>query len=255
MFWVVQENIQDEAKYDYFMKSLTDLNVSHTKVKVVPFAHEMIPDINPTGKVVVWGSITMDLIAKKKGWVPGTFQNENFDQRIWKDKYPTLNDDAEIHPFGSIPIFEGERFIRPVHDMKAFAGMVIWSVEMERWKETIQRYSDGYMTLRPETPISISSVKEIAMEWRFYVVGGKVVAGSRYRQWGLPDIQPIDADTAPWQFAQEMVNQWQPAEAFVVDVASLLKSKELKVIEINCINSAGFYACDMRAVIEAIEKL
>ena len=126
---------------------------------------------------------------------------------------------------------------------------------MERWKETIQRYSDGYMTLRPDTPISVSSVKEIAMEWRLYVVGGKVVAGSRYRQWGLPDIQPIDTNTAPWQFAQEMVDKWQPAEAFVLDVASLLKSKELKVIEINCINSAGFYACDMKEVVRAIESL
>ena len=29
---------------------------------------------------------------------------------------------------------------------------------------------------------------------------------------------------------------------------------EYRVIEVNCINSAGFYAADMRPVIEAIEK-
>lgn len=260
MYWVVQENIKDEATYDDFIQALYALDVEHCLVKVVPFSHEVIPDVNPTGKVMVWGSTTLDLVAKNKGWVPGTFLNENFDQRIWKTKYPTLNDDAEVFEFGSLPVFEGQRFIRPVHDMKVFAGMVIYSGELEEWKETIQRYSDGYTTLRPETPVSLSSVKDIEMEWRFFVVDGKVVSGSRYRHWGLSDHRRIDLSSEPWKFAQEMVNRWQPAEAFVIDVAALnpfpdSEPKPFSVIEVNCINSAGFYACDMSAVISAIERL
>jgi hypothetical protein len=255
MFWVVQENIKDEATYDHFIQALYALNIEHTLVKVVPFSHDVIPDVNPTGRVMVWGSTTLDLVAKNKGWKPGTFLNENFDQRIWRTKYPTLNDDAEIHEFGSIPAFEGTRFIRPVHDMKVFAGKVIHNVELEQWKETIQRYSDGYITLRPETPVSISSVKDIEMEWRFFVVSGKVVAGSRYRQWGLSDHRRIYAASEPWKFAQEMVDRWQPSEAFVIDLAKEHNDPSFKVIEVNCINSAGFYECDMKAVIEAIERL
>jgi hypothetical protein len=93
------------------------------------------------------------------------------------------------------------------------------------------------------------------LEWRFFVVAGKVVAGSRYRQWGLMDHRRIDAASEPWQFAQKMVDQWQPAEAFVIDLAKEHYDPSFKVIEINCINSAGFYNCDMTTVIKAIEKL
>ena len=105
MYWVVQENVRDEATYPNFVQALTDLNIKHTLVKVVPFSHEVIPDVNPTGRVIVWGSTTLDLVAKNKGWIPGTFLNDNFDQRIWMTKYPTLNDDAEIYEFGLIPVF------------------------------------------------------------------------------------------------------------------------------------------------------
>lgn len=255
MYWVVQENIRDEATYADFIQALHDLNIEHTLIKVIPFSHEIIPDVNPEGRIMVWGSTVLDLVAKHKGWIPGTFLNDNFDQRIWLAKYPTLNADAEIFAFGSLPVFEGQRFIRPVHDMKVFAGMVVYSVELEQWKETIQRYSDGYITLRPETPVSISSVKDIELEWRFFVVSGRVVAGSRYRQWGLSDHRRVNDTSESWEFAQEMVNRWQPAEAFVIDIAKEHNKTELTVIEVNCINSAGFYAADMRAVIEAIERL
>ena len=55
MFWVVQENIKDEATYDHFIQALYALNIEHTLVKVVPFSHDVIPDVNPTGRVMVWG--------------------------------------------------------------------------------------------------------------------------------------------------------------------------------------------------------
>ena len=252
--WVIQENIQNEEKYEAFVSALCDLNVEHTIVKVVPFVRTLIPDVNPTGRVIAWGSVSMDFVAKTKGWCPGTFHNDNFDQRLWSAAYgdDMLNADFEVHEFGSIPKYEGTRFIRPVHDMKVFAGMVIHGEEIENWKEAIQRISDGYSSLRPETLVTVSSVKDIAMEWRLFVVAGKVVAGSRYRQYGLPDIRCIDENAAPWQFAQKMVDRWQPAQAFVIDVVSMMNG-DIKVVEVNCINSAGFYAADMRAVVSAIE--
>ncbi len=254
--WVVQENIQNEDKYEAFVSALRDLNVEHVIVKVVPFGRTLIPDVNPIGRVIGWGSISMDFVAKTKGWVPGTFHNDNFDQRVWSAAYDgdMLNADFEVHEFGSIPKFEGTRFIRPVHDMKVFAGMVVHSEEIETWKVAIQRISDGYSTLRAETLVTVSSVKELAMEWRLFVVGGKVVAGSRYRQYGLMDIRVIDSDSAPWQFAQTMADRWQPTDAFVIDVVSMMNG-DMKVVEINCINSAGFYASDMRAVVAAIEGM
>ena len=45
------------------------------------------------------------------------------------------------------------------------------------------------------------------------------------------------------EYAQRMVDVWQPAKAFVIDVAET--NEGLKVIEINNINSAGFYEADV----------
>jgi hypothetical protein len=257
MFWVVQENVANEEAYKSFIQALDDLNLPYTIVKVVPFSRELIPDVNPTNPVVSWGSVSMENIAVAKGWNPGTFFNENFDQRVWTRIYgdDMLNADAEFHEFSQIPAFEGTRFIRPVEDKKVFAGMVVHGEEIENWKVAVLRYSDGYTTLRPETVVGVSGVKDIAMEWRFFVVDGKVVTGSRYRQWGISDYRRLDDTTGPWAFAQKMTEKWQPAKAFVIDIASPASTPhEYKVIEINCINAAGFYCADVRAVVEAVER-
>jgi ATP-grasp domain, R2K clade family 3 len=258
MFWVVQENVANEEAYQSFVGALDELALPYTIVKVVPFSRELIPDVNPTNPVISWGSVSMENVAVEKGWKPGTFFNDNFDQRVWTKVYgdDMLNADAEFHEFCKIPAFEGTRFIRPVEDKKVFAGMVVHGEEIENWKEAIQRYSDGYTTLRPETVVGVSNVKEIAMEWRFFVVGGKVVTGSRYKNWGLSDFRRVDETTGPWEFAQKMVDKWQPADAFVIDIASPKETPEkYKMVEINCINAAGFYCSDVRAIIEAIEAL
>jgi ATP-grasp domain, R2K clade family 3 len=261
MYWIVQENVKDERMYDDFLRAIREMKLDHSVVKVVPFSHETIPDVNPpAGPVICFGSVSMDHVAQLKGWKPGTFLNENFDQRIWTAKYKgyILNDDAEFYEFSKIPEFTGMRFIRPVSDMKIFSGMLVHSEEVENWKESIQRVSDSFTTLRADTMIGVSTMKDIMMEWRFFVVDGRVVTGSRYYQWGLPDHRRVDADSEAWQFAQKMVDLWQPSRGFVIDVAQLsktAKTDEYKVIEINCLNSAGFYECDMRALVEAVERM
>ena len=261
MHWVVQENIREEAGYEAFLAALHKHNIEHTIVKVVPFSYETIPDVNPEGPVLVWGSVSLDSVAKKKGWTPGTFLNENSDQRIWTEAYGRenmLNSDVEYYEFCSIPKYEGTRFIRPVDDKKRFNGMVVHTEEIEDWKQKVQALAgDGYSRIRPDTMCGVSSVREIAMEWRFFVVDGRVVTGSRYRQWGMLDQRRVESDnTGPLPFAQKMVDKWQPARAFVLDVASVVdEPTQYKVIEVNCINSSGFYASDLDAVVSAVDKL
>jgi len=253
--WIVQENIRDESGYQAFIDALQQLNVDHTVVKVIPFAHECIPDVNPSGPVIVWGSTSMDMVAKQKGWTPGTFLNDNFDQRIWSKMYGAdmLNADATFHEFCNIPAFTGERFIRPVHDLKTFAGIIQAGPELAHWQTQILALKDTYSTLRPDTPVSVSSVKEIDLESRFFVVNCEVVAGSMYRLYGQTRHERCSSWDGDWKFAQSMANHWQPADAFVIDVA--LSDSQFKVIEVNCINSAGFYAANMLRVIKAIERI
>jgi hypothetical protein len=268
--WVVQNNIRDEASYESFIQALDEYAVPYTIVKVIPFSHETIPDVDLQSDVLVWGSTTLDLVAKHKGWNPGTFLNENFDQRIWLRAFGNhmLNADAEFHSFCSIPQFEGVRFIRPVHDMKTFAGTLIDGTNLERWQHSILDIGNDYSTLRPSTPVSVSSVKEILTEYRFFVVDRHVVAGSTYRHRGKSFVERIEPEPNrgindyedAWQFAQRMADLWQPAVAFVIDIAAIdnpygCNCFQFKVIEINCINSAGFYAADMHAVVKAIHTI
>jgi hypothetical protein len=263
MFWVVQNNIRDEASYESFIQALRDLNVEYAVVKVIPFSHECIPEISTEGqRIVAFGSTTLDLVAKRNRWEPGTFLNENHDQRVWSKAYGDnmLNADAEYFEFCKVPAFDGSKFIRPVEDMKVFAGAVIHGTELAHWQGLTLALADDFSTLTPKTVVSVSSVKEITTETRFFVVSGKVVAGSIYRLNGQLHYERRTEDFRDdWQFAQRMVDLWQPAEAFVLDIAFTMDedwtNPAFKVIEVNCINSSGFYSADMRPVVEAIEKL
>jgi hypothetical protein len=46
---------------------------------------------------------------------------------------------------------------------------------------------------------------------------------------------------------------WQPQRAFVLDVAETADGP--KIVEINTLNSAGFYAADIQRIVLALEEL
>ena len=63
-----------------------------------------------------------------------------------------------------------------------------------------------------------------------------------------------DIDSDVISYAEKMIAIWQPARAFVIDIA-LVRGGEFKIVEINNINSAGFYACDIQKFVFAIENM
>jgi hypothetical protein len=65
-------------------------------------------------------------------------------------------------------------------------------------------------------------------------------------------MENYDDETRFTEFAQRMVDKFQVAEAFVLDVCEA--DDELKVVEVNCINCAGFYRADMYKLTMALEK-
>lgn len=94
-------------------------------------------------------------------------------------------------------------------------------------------------------------MKDIYQEYRFFVIDGKVVTGSLYKQGGKPLSSPIVNDDV-LQFAEDMVNIWCPDRGFVIDIA-VLPDNELKIVELNNLNSSGFYSCDIGKIVNAIE--
>ena len=229
----------------------------YTVVKVIPFAHTLEPEVEfgADERVFVWGSLTLDGIAKERGWIPGCLQNENFDMRVLKEKYGRnfLNEDAEFCTFGELQFTE-PMFVRPVHDTKTFTGTVIQPEELIEWKEQVLNLSNtGYSSLRPETPVMFAKPKKVDFEARFFIVDKQVITGSSYRSFGNVVYNRLEGNglfLAEMDFARQMA--WHEiADGYALDIA--LVDGKPKVIEVNCINSAGFYSCDMNAVVRALE--
>ncbi len=256
MHWIVQDNLFSEAGYRGLMEQLQRHQIEHTIVKVVPFSHELIPEVNPTGLVYACGSTTLSKVAHERGWTPGSFINENFHYNRWLENFGDylLNPSCVVGKFGEVrtpPNCEAF-FIRPCEDTKTFSGMVINREDFEIWRFKVLDLKETYTTLDADTEIIVAPLKEILREYRFFVVDGKVVTGSLYKM-GSRVVSNKDVELEVELFAQRMVDRWQPARAFVLDIA--LTPEGFRVIEINNINSAGFYACDISKIVQAVETM
>lgn len=249
MHWVVQDNLYNESGYVRFLDALDRLEQEYTIVKVVPFSGELIPDVELDGPIMVMGSHSLVKAARRKGWYPGAYTSDNFDYRIWRERLGDnlLNYDANVTRFGDVECPEDVHFfIRPIHDFKEFSGMVITPENFKAWQEKAVAYGD---TLNGDTLVAVSPVKKIRREWRFFVVNGNVVAGSLYK---IGNMVKSDSNVDPevYDFANKMANEWPMDLAFVIDIA--LTDDGYKVIEYNCINSAGFYAADCQKIVSAL---
>ncbi len=53
-------------------------------------------------------------------------------------------------------------------------------------------------------------------------------------------------------YVRERVREWQPHEAFVIDVCDT--EAGLRIVELNTLNAAGFYAADVQKLVLALEE-
>lgn len=277
MLWIVQDNLYNERGYVRFIEALDALapyGVQYLTVKPVPFTNKILPadfdsttqdfettpepEIDTNQKIIICGATSLSRISKAKGWYPGTYLNDNFDFSVWRNGFGVenvLNGDAVVGKIKdlTVPKFGDSFFVRPVHDTKSFSGTVMSFDELNSWLNQMGTFEEEEFTpLHMNTEIMISSVKKIYSEYRMFVVDGKVVTGSLYKR-GDVVVQDENVDPDVYTLAQKMVDHWQPAKAFVIDIA--ITPTGMKVIEINNINSAGFYAADVQKIIMAIEDM
>ena len=102
-----------------------------------------------------------------------------------------------------------------------------------------------------DTLIQIALPKKILKEFRFWVVNGRVVTGSQYMIGNRVVLNSI-VDNGAVDFAQKMVDQFQIADAFVIDIA--MTNDGYRIVECGCINCAGFYKADMQKLITSLES-
>jgi hypothetical protein len=114
------------------------------------------------------------------------------------------------------------------------------------------RKIEGFSTLTNDTRVMIAPLQDIFCEYRLFVVDKKIVTGSLYK---LRDqvIYNSLIDETVIEFANKMIEKWTPDRAFVLDVA--VTSEGHKIVEVNNINSSGFYASDLAKFIMAIEDM
>ncbi len=253
LHWIIQNSPYEEEGHYVLKGTLERMGIPHTEVKVIPFSHEITPDLEWENPVVVMGTIRLAELAIKRGWSPGAWTNEKFSYEHYMKHYGDhmLNSDAVICSFGTVTeeVPWNEFFFRPLEDGKEFAGRLISFAEQRMWAESIVEIEQqNYTTIDSDTKVIAAPIKNIEREYRYFIVDGKVITGSRYKLGDQVSYNTNVDDS--WDFVQQMVDLWQPADAFVLDIA--LSNGVYKVLEINCLNSAGYYAIDVSKLVQAI---
>lgn len=265
MHWILQNNLFAERGWEDLVATLERFNHPYSVHKIVPFVGDIVPDVQPEGKVICFGAYSLRHLAKARGWTPGVYDLEPYHFEIqrehWGDKM--LNYDAEVVPFSHAK-FDGARFIRPIEDSKSFAGRLFNDDEFEQWQKDVSKLTpeDG-STITGETLIQLCSPKKIYSEYRCWIVDRKIVTISQYKLGNrivyknVDNAEGRDACSFAWSvlkgniFANTTLDGWMPQPAFCLDVCETPDG--WKIVEINTINSSGFYAANITELVNALE--
>jgi len=254
MYYIIQENLFKEPHYNLLINFLDNFNVGYEVIKFRPFTEEL-EFVTNRKDVWCWGSANMSKLAYKYDWKPGSMYNENHDIDIYGPKYGDnmLNHDGiTMNLTDELPAQFEVFFARPTKDTKAFSGQLFDRKEWTDWvKGVIKEEAIAGEKILTNERIFIASTKAIEQEIRCWVVKGIIITTSLYKLGSRVIYQNYDHELYITRFAQSMANIYQPADAFVMDVC--LTGGELKIVEINCINCAGFYYANMDKLMEAIE--
>lgn len=254
MQWVLQDNLINPETRDQVVRLLAERGVPCTRVKLIPIFNQL--DGHPptlSGPVFVYGSTSLGNVAKAQRWSPGYF-DENLDYELMLAKYGdlALNAGAACSTLSEVTRRNDRFFLRPTLDAKSFAGTVMTWDELESFRRGVASIADvPDATLRLTDRVVVAPLMEIAAEYRFFVIARCVVTGSRYKLGNqVRSVPEVPGEVAT--FAQACVDVWSPNDAFAIDVA--VTGDGLKVIEVNSANSAGFYACDVGKLIDAVNE-
>ena len=252
MFYVIQKNTFRQVNYDSLVNALERLELEYEVIDCLPFTEE-VDCITERKDVFVFGSVKLATLATKKNWKPGSFYGNNHDYLIYGKYYKDnlLNCDSEIYQLtDKLDWYPYEvKFIRPTKDTKIFNGGLFtktkWEDELLYATSALNEYN------KEDNFIQVAKPKRIYKEARLWIINGKIITSSYYLFNGLAQYEE-DIEPEGLEFAKLMVNFYQPAEAFVMDVC--FTPDGWKIIELNCINCSGFYKGDIQKLLIALEQ-
>jgi hypothetical protein len=255
MHWILQRNLINPSDLSRFEHALEARGTAYSLVSLVPFFHELVsePSDLPAKGIFVYGSTGLGNVAKARGWKPGYF-DANLDYELMLNMYGsrTLNSSAICASLAELPRTWDRFFIRPTLDSKSFAGTVMTWQELEEFRDGVARVSNAPdVTLLPGDRVVMAPLTEIEAEFRLFAIDGVIVTGSRYKVGEHLSVSS-EVPSAVREFAQGCVDDWMPNKAFTIDVA--ITGGQMKIIELNSANSAGVYACDVGALVDAVNS-
>ena len=140
-------------------------------------------------------------------------------------------------------------FVRPDNDSKSFSGEVIKFSEVKDWYNKLISADSRMLTI--DSKIVVSEPYYLKYEWRLWIVNKKVIASSKYREeFRLKKERGCPESVV--KFAEERCLEYTPNNIFVMDICQT--GDEFYIIECGCMNSAGFYASDIRAIVKAVSE-
>lgn len=258
MQWILQK-FEDTERLS---EALDKLQVPYSFHKVVPFIGELSPEpiIQNRDAIVLFGSYTLWRYAQAHNLTPGVFTIRPFVRETVWHPYLLNGADALFITLRDIPAqlsAQGpDLFIRPVSDSKEVAGSVKSRGEIiELAKKVLSINPDEIPggSMEHDTELMLTAPVRIQKEWRLWVVDGQIVTYSLYKE-GRRVIYRPEIDDDALHFAQQRVDDNPDyARAYVIDVCRT--EDELRMIETNCINAAGFYAADLVKLAHAIDTM
>jgi hypothetical protein len=218
MFYVIQKNTFRQVNYDKLVEALEKLSLEYEVVDCLPFTEEV--DCK-TGRndVFVFGSVKLAKLSVKMNWKPGSFHGNNHDFIIYSEYYKDnlLNYNADIHQLTDIlDWYPYEvKFIKPCKDTKIFNGGLYTKV---KWEDQLLHAMSAMNEYRQKDDLMlVSKPKRIYKEARIWIVNGKIVTSSYYLFNGSPQYEDI-VEPEGLEFAQSMINIYQVAPTFVMDI-------------------------------------
>lgn len=223
---------------------------------LIPFSREITGTDLSRKDYIPYGSTLLTTLGLEYEWEGLHFDLSKFNYQAALDNRDDMLNSAPMRLDAAINylsemIPDAEVFVRPSEDLKQFSGQTISAIDAHDWfKSMMECQTSGSYKLDPDTMVVVSEPKNIAAEWRYFIVGGEVVSGSIYRL--RNQLRSIyETDTAVLSEARGFANKWLPDQCCVMDLA-LLSDDSVKVIEFNCINASGFYANDVPIVFDAL---
>lgn len=159
---------------------------------------------------------------------------------------------VESATFADLSRLAGPTFVKPADPLdKWFDAGVYSDVRDVRTKGRAS----------PDSPVLLSEPVEWTAELRYFVLEGRVVAGSNYLSFGRPNWRPFAPPNPPAmptaglelvrELCEAMRGELPPA--FVVDVG-VIEERGWAVVEFNPAWSAGLLGADPRAVLPVLRR-